>query len=322
MEYCLENGIEPKAHCLNYDFFTPSWLKNADVDYHKKMLAKRFREISDRYAHVIPSWEVTNETLDPYQAERSSFYKQDDFVEWSFRTADRYFPDNELIINEYHVWDGPKGRDYRENRSPYYMQIERLGYKGISHLDTVGLQYHNFYPREAEPEKAATRYNPLYLYEVLDKYAQLGKKIQITEITVPAYGSSEEDEQIQAELIEKLYAVFFSHPAMEAIIYWNLVDGYAAYAPLGDMTAGENKYFGALMDFDLSKKRAYHTIKNLFSEKWHTVSNATTDKNGKAKFRGFYGDYELTITVNGREFKKDIRLLPNTSNTNQIMIGE
>ena len=61
-------------------------------------------------------------------------------------------------------------------------------------------------------------------------------------MTIPAYSDSFEDEEVQAELIEKLYTVFFSHPAMEAIIYWNLVDGYAVAAPQGDMTKGENIY--------------------------------------------------------------------------------
>ena len=74
------------------------------------------------------------------------------------------------------------------------------------------------------------------------------------------------------------------------------------------------------MNFDLSKKRAYHTIKKLFSEKWHTVSRIATDINGKAEFRGFYGDYELTIKANGKEIKKDISLLPAKNNINQIII--
>lgn len=319
VEYCLENGIEPKAHCLNYDNYTPQWLKDADVEYHKRMLNKHFKELSERYADVIPSWEVTNETLLPYDHYNSAFYRQDDFVEWSFRTADRYFPTNRLIINDFYIWyiHSPA---YRDNRSPYYMQIERLGFKGITHLDSIGMQFHCFSSRESEGDIAPTFYNPVFLYEVFDKYAQLGKKIQITEMTVPAYSDSDEDEQVQAELIEKLYTVFFSHPAMEAVIYWNLVDGYAAFAPQGDMTAGENKFFGGLMNFDLSKKRAYHTIKKLFSEKWHTVSRIATDINGKAEFRGFYGDYELTIKANGKEIKKDISLLPAKNNINQIII--
>ncbi|MBO7404972.1 MAG: endo-1,4-beta-xylanase, partial [Clostridia bacterium] len=63
LEYCRERGIEPKCHCLNYDNFTPAWLAGATVEEHKQKLDRRFREIAERYADAIPSFEVTNETL-------------------------------------------------------------------------------------------------------------------------------------------------------------------------------------------------------------------------------------------------------------------
>jgi GH35 family endo-1,4-beta-xylanase len=89
VNYCLENGIEPKAHCLNYDNFKPEWLKDADVPTYKRALDKRFRELAERYADIIPSWEVTNETLilNSNGMHFSKFYYEDDFVEWSFLTA-------------------------------------------------------------------------------------------------------------------------------------------------------------------------------------------------------------------------------------------
>lgn len=319
VDFCLKNGIEPKCHCLNYEAWIPKWLLDSEVDHHKKMLEKRFRELAERYADVIPSWEVTNETLTPddeYYTEFSKFYKEDDFVEWSFRMADRYFPNNRLIINDfYQIWE-----PFRNNRSQYFMQIERLARNGIAHLDSIGMQFHSFFPKDSEGKMAKTRYNPVHLYKVLDKYAQLGKKIQITEMTIPAYSSDAEDEDVQAELIEKIYTVFFSHPAMEAIVYWNLVDGYAAAAKLGDMTRGENIYHGGLMNFDLSKKKAYHVVKKLFSEKWHTEENGITNDSGKFDFKGFFGDYDVEITHDGKTVKKKIKLSQSKNNLIKIMI--
>lgn len=296
VDYCLEKGIEPKCHCLNYDNFIPSWLKDADVETHKKALEKRFRELAEHYADVIPSWEVTNETFYfPAWRYNTKFYKQDDFVEWSFRMADRYFKNNRLIINDFTVFDD----NYVGNRSKYYMQVERLIRNGITHLDSIGMQFHSFFPQEDEERKAQTLYNPVYLYEVFDTYAKLGKKLQMTEMTIPAYSNSEEDEAVQAELIENVYRVFFSHPAMEAAIYWNVVDGYAAFAPQGDMKAGENKYFGGVRRFDLSEKPASKVLKNLFQKEWHTETESTTDDGGVAKLRGFYGEYDAKIICNG-----------------------
>ncbi len=298
VRFCEENGIEPKCHCLNYPNFTPTWLQGVTAEEYKARLDRRMRELAERYAHRIPSWEVTNESFNGADL-YSDFFKCDDLIEWSFETADRYFPNNRLIINDWAVWDDGYF-PFRWKRSVYYMQIERLLRGGFTHLDSVGMQFHSFFPREREGERARSRYNPVALYEVMDTYAALGKRLQITEMTVPAYSAEAEGEDVQAELLEKLYRVFFSHPAMEAVIYWNLPDGYAAFAPLGDMTAGENKYHGGLLRFDLSEKPAYTVLRRLIQEEWHTD---VTLSEGENAFRGFYGDYEITVCIDGREIQ-------------------
>ena len=146
---------------------------------------------------------------------------------------------------------------------------------------------------------AAQRYNPETLYKLMDLYAKLNLPQQITEMTIPAYGGDEENEYVQAELLKLVYSVFFSHPAMEAVIYWNLVDGYAAWAPQGDMTSGENKYYGGLLRFDMSEKPAYKELKRLINEEWHTEETVKA-VGDVAKFRGFYGDYDLVIHADGK----------------------
>ena len=307
VEYCRERGIEPKCHCLNYDSFLPPWLENATVDEHKRKLEKRFREIAERYARDIPSFEVTNETL---QRGKSAFFYEPDFLEWSWHLADRYFPANRLVINDYNVWFP----ETYNNRHAYYMQIERLMQNGIRHIDSVGMQFHSFFPLSSEPAMAAARYNPETLLKLMDTYAPLGLAEQVTEMTVPAYSGSEEDEEIQADLIEGLYTTFFSHPSMEAVIYWNLADGYAYRAVPGDMTAGENVYYGGLLRFDLSEKPAFRRLKKLIREDWHTSAEAKVS-NGKASFRGFCGDYEIRVRSGKTEVLTKFTLSKHGNNT-------
>lgn len=322
VDYCEANGIEPKCHCLNYDNFLPSWLYDADIGYHKFMLEKRFSELSERYARIIPSWEVTNETFcyfveaPNFGRNHSRFYRSDDFVEWSFLTADKYFHNNRLIINDYYIW----GEAFHGNRSAYYMQIERLLQNRSIHLDSVGMQQHSFFAAESEEHSAFEVYNPSFIFKVLDTYAKLGKKIQITEMTTPAYSNDAEDEEVQAELIKNLYSVYFSHPALEAVIYWNLVDGYAAFAPQGDMSAGENKFFGGLMRFDMSEKPSFRVLRDLFTKEWHTETSVCSDRHGKASFRGFYGDYDMKIIYNGKEIPTDFKLSSDRENLNHIVL--
>lgn len=316
VNYCLEKGIEPKCHCLNYDAFIPKWLEDADVNTHKKYLDKRFRELAEHYADIIPSWEVTNETFHNFRNKTTKFSMENDFVEWSFRLADKYFPLNKLIINDYTLFED----EFRGNRSRYFMQIERLLRNGIVHLDSIGMQYHSFFSKDEEEKKAKTRYNPIYLYEVLDKYSEFGKKIQITEMTIPAYSDSSEDEEVQGELIRNIYNVFFSHPSMEAAIYWNMVDGYAAWAPIGDMTKGENIFYGGVLRFDLSEKPSAKIIKDLFQKEWHTETMGETDSDGIVCLRGFYGDYEIKLISEDGEIEENISILSTRNNKCEIII--
>lgn len=303
VEYCEEKGIYPKAHCLTYLNFTPKWVNTNSVSDQKKRLDKRYRELAERYSGRIEAWEVINELLciEPGRIE-NAFFREKDVAEWNFKLAEKYFPMNELIINEAAppVW--PYGQ-FAWERSAYYQMIETAIRNG-ARIDAVGMQYHLFTSgRATEMTLGKYLYNPKMIYEVLDCYEKLGRPIQITEITIPAYSNDAEDEALQAEIIENLYSIWFSHKAVEMATYWNLVDGYAAWAPQGDMTKGENIFYGGLMRFDMSKKPAYEKIRHLFKEKWITDEERETNGLGQAKIHGFFGDYDILIDGKAYSFK-------------------
>ena len=311
-------NIEPKLHCLTYDNFIPTWLLSSSTAEIKKEYTRRFREIAKRYSETIPTMEVTNELLCGSDKSRSDFFFADDNAEWSWRTADKFFPFTKLIINEAVLWELPYPTT---NRNAYYMQIEQLLAKNVR-IDSVGMQFHSFWPREREKELISTRYNPEFVYSVLNKFAQLGRPLQITEMTIPAFTDTEEDEAIQAELLNYIYTIFFSHPAMEAIIYWNLPDGYAAFAPQGDMETGENYYRGGLLRFDFTKKPAFHVLDELINKRWHAEGKTGTDDGGNAAFHGFYGKYDVTVVTNGKETKTEIDLRKGSQNSFTLQIGK
>lgn len=314
LEYCEKYGITPKEHCLTYFNFQPDWVDKYDIDDMKRKLEIRYKMLAERYADRIKGWEVINELFCTYEPwNQNSFFRSDDVLDWNFKLAEKYFPNNELIINESGlIW---KCTHFAFSRSGYYQMIKNGLEKGLR-IDTIGMQYHVFCNKEYEKDNVPDMYNPKMLFEVMDTYAKLGKSLQVTEITIPAYSDSAEDEVIQAELIERLYSIWFSHKAMEAIIYWNLPDGYAAFAPQGDMTGGENVYRGGLLRFDMSKKPAYEMIHHLFNERWHTNTEAETQADGIVKFKGFYGDYE--ISVGDKKF--DISLKSNAENEFEFLI--
>ena len=323
IEFCEAHGIEPREHALAYDQFFPKWIKGLSVDEVKELLRKRYKEISERYADKIPTIEVTNEMS--WTRGKSKFYDENDYVEWCFKLAREYFPNNQLVINDTTAlsWND-KGRA----TDKYFAYIEANLLKGAP-IDAIGMQYHLFNRRENEYEATRRTLDPTALYRHMDLYSSFGKPLQITEVTVPAYSWEAEDEEIQAEIIEKLYSVWFSHPAVEQIIYWNLVDGYAHLwdpdpvkiaASQGDMSIGENYYYGGLFRFDLSPKPAYYKIKELFQERWNTKAELVTNENGTADFRGFFGSYVLEIEVDGKTVKASIDLKKKADNKFELTI--
>ena len=306
IEFCEKHNIEPREHALSYTHFFPDWLIDKDAFTIKRALSRRMKEISERYADKMPTIEVTNESewdIKKVRDGRFATYTADDYMEWSFKEAEKYFPANQLAANEWgSVWE-----TNITNRAPYFMQLERAMLKG-ARIDAIGMQYHMFYKKEDIVKSSRKHYNPRQLFGILDLYSRFNLPLQITEITIPAYSNSVEDEELQAEIISYLYKIWFSHKNVEQIIYWNMVDGYAAFAPQGDMTVGENYYYGGLIRFDMTPKPSYYALRDLITKEWHTEKTFTLAGDGKGLVNGFYGLYDVTIKTKDREITKEFNL--------------
>ena len=316
MEFCKEHGIEPREHALAYEQWFPHWLKGESTEIVKCELERRYAEIAERYADKIPTIEVTNEMIGWWDRYVTEFYNDPDYVPYCFKLAKKYFPNNELCINEA---TGFCWTDWCSIHCAYYSYIENAILKGAK-IDAIGMQYHIF------KEQYSDEYFKLLdlegLYKHMDLFAKFGKPLEITEVTIPSYSWEEEDEKLQAEILEKLYSLWFSHPATKQIIYWNLVDGYAHLwsqdrekikASQGNMGPGsENYYHGGLLRFDMSPKPAYFKLKELLTETWHTEASLLSDENGEANFRGFFGDYD--VEIDGCTEKYTISLSKNSNN--------
>ena len=143
-------------------------------------------------------------------------------------------------------------------------------------------------------------YAPEHIFKVLDRYADFNLPMSITEISIPCYDGSEENEAIQAEILKNLYSIWFSYPNMEAIVYWDTVDGL----DWRDFKLG-------FLREDLTPKKAYTTIRDFFRKTWHTEAELTADEGGRAEVRAFYGDYDVTIIANGKTVTKTLQLSKN-----------
>lgn len=323
LEYCRENNIRVKGHCLVYDAFAPDWLPK-DVNSIKTEIAEHLEEIAKRYHDKIYDWDIINEMLcwDCYGDNRvTKFFREDDYVSYPFKIADR-LPFGRKFINEAEgIW-----KYFHFSRSPYYMLLKNLENEGVN-FDAIGIQCHQFIEKEREGEYAFDRYNPMRVYDVLDTLGRFNKPLQISEVTIASYNGDAEDMDIQAELVKNMFKIWFSHKNMDGIVYWNLVDGYT-YVP-GDetdggamnMNVGENVYGGALLYSDMSPKPAFKALKKLINEEWHTegVFNTSSER-GIAQFKGFKGMYDLEAEYDGKIYKKEIHLDGRYDVVNKIVL--
>lgn len=297
LEFCREYGIEPKGHCLTWSWFVPKWLAPYSPEQRKEILERRFQEIAREYADKIPSFDIVNESASNYLPGVKNLFEN--FDEYGMLLGKKHFPNNRKILNETNeaIW-----RDYSTEGKymAFNMQLQDFIRRGIP-FDEIGLQYHIFTSTEEleRPDIRNIYLNVPSMLEILDIYDRYGYPMHISEITIPGSGQSAENEEIQAYLVEQLYKTWFATRNMKSIVWWNLADGYAAYAPLGS-NEGENRCGGGLLRFDMSKKPAYDVLDNLINREWNTSFDSEIGANGELTFRGFFGDYE--ISLNGKTY--------------------
>lgn len=310
LEFCSEYGIEPKGHCLVWSSHIPKWLSKYTPEERKAIVERRIKQIAEEYADKIPSWDIVNESASFYIAGKADLF--DCYDEIGMQLGAKYFPNNVKILNDTNnaIWER---YCYHGKYMPFNMQIKEFLQKGIT-IDELGLQFHMFLTADQiGQDKAQREYLDIKnMIEILDIYNAHNLPMHISEITVPSFFvKNETNENIQAEIVETYYKTWFATKNMKSIVWWNLVDGYAAYAPLGSCE-GENRYGGGLLRFDMTEKPAYKVLDRLINHEWKTSFEAEIDSDGLS-FRGFYGEYEVVVdgkayTLNFDSDNKEIML--------------
>lgn len=297
--WCRERGIATKGHPLAWNSADPPWLPD-DLQEIRRLQMARIDDCVSRFAGLIDRWDVVNEATHFDREEfvrrrapkHSAMWMQAGRMEFTrecFEHARRANPGAVLLIN-----------DYRTD-PPYERVIEQLVDGGGKRLyDVIGIQSHmhgGAWPTER-------------IWEVCQRFARFGVPLHFTETTIVSgdrsggrprgapWPSTPEGEAYQAEHVERFYTVLFSHPAVEAITWWDFSD-YRAWqgAPAG------------LVRHDMSPKPAYEALMKLIKGKWWTRVELTTDERGTCRFRGFLGEYNVTLLdADGRVLQSGIAL--------------
>ncbi len=287
-EYCVENRIRMKGHCLMYNSFNPKWMPR-DWRSLKIAVEKRSREIAERYGDDLEDLDVINEMYTVYRNAHGEYGCRDlpicdepGHEKWCFDIAKKYFPYTRLFWNE-GCYETFGASQYTGDKSVYYLMLKRWLAEG-AHIEGIGMQFHAFDGSERQ-ERAV--YNPYRAMDVFRLYSEFRLPIHLSEVSIPSYSNDGEAEEIQGELVERMYRLWFSQEFVESIVWWNMVDGMAY--------GGENIFHAGLLRNDMTPKAAYRVLDRLINHEWQTNEERVTDETGRVYFHGFYGDYDVTV---------------------------
>jgi GH35 family endo-1,4-beta-xylanase len=291
-----------KGHCLIYNSFQPDWLSEDSREI-KIKIDRRLKAIAERYPTTFHDVDVINEMYRIYKNCYKGFGCRNlqitndrDHEKWCFDICKKHFPHSTLYWNE-GMFETFGETQYSGFRSYYYMAIKEALEKGAP-VEGIGMQFHALGDKDTQYRQCRHVCNPLRLLDVFDCYGDFGLPISISEISLPSYGHDPEDEELQAELAKRLMKLWFGRKHVDSIVWWNLVDNTA----FGD----ENRFHAGLLRNDCSEKPIFRVMDDLINKEWRTNLTATTDQ--RLYFTGFYGDYEIEATHEGKKVTKTIRL--------------
>ena len=283
-DWCATHGIRTKGHPLCWHQVFPGWLKDRPIeDVQKLQIGRISREVST-FTGKIDTWDVVNEAvvMPKFTGEMTRVPElctklgRLELLKECFAAARKANPKATLLLNDY-------------DTSPQYEKLLRECLDAGLPIDVIGIQCHQH----------TGVWGAKRTWEICQRFAKFGKPLHFTEATITSgrirsdvrwggprhddWPSTPEDEKRQEQQVVEFYTTLFSHPAVQAITWWDFSDrGAWMGAPAG------------LIRADMTPKPAYEALmKKIKGEWWTAEVKATTDAAGKITFRGFLGQYKL-----------------------------
>ncbi|MEI6809871.1 MAG: endo-1,4-beta-xylanase [bacterium] len=307
-EWCRRKTIRAKGHPLCWHELEPVWLTPLPTDKVETLQMQRIRREVAAFHGLIDTWDVVNEAvaMPAHAGGKKAIPRmcqslgQVGLIRKCFAEARQTNPRAILLLNDF-VTD-----------SPYEKMIENCIKAGVT-IDAIGIQSHMH-----------TGYRePGWVWETCERFGRFGKPLHFTELTIlsgklktdndwfghhPGWDSTPEGERLQAVQAEEIYRVLFSHPAVEAITWWDF----------SDLNAWQGAPAG-LMRKDMTPKPAYNALMALIRGKWWTGPlTLRTDKAGKVTFRGYLGTY----VVEANTLRADLQLINPGKDTQTVKLTD
>jgi endo-1,4-beta-xylanase len=265
--FAQRNKLKVRGHTLLWHQQTPAWLfvdaQGAKVS--KEVLLQRLKDhittVAGRYKGKIYAWDVVNEAISDKHNEylRPSEWLKiigEEYIAKAFQWAHEAAPDALLFYNDYNEISPVK-------REKIYKLVKGLKEAGVP-IHGVGLQAHW---AVNEPSRGQ-------LDSTIKRFADLGLKVQITELDISVYDKehnarerkaedadttfSAQKEQRQLEVYKMAFELFRKYRnSISGVTFWNISDRHSW---LDDFPVKGRKDYPLLFDKALQPKKAYWEV--------------------------------------------------------------
>jgi len=267
VSFAMKNNLRVRGHTLCWHSQTPSWLfvDSAGKEVSKEVLLKRLKEhiyeVAGRYKGKVYAWDVVNEAVSdrPDEFLRPSQWLRicgEEYIAKAFQYAHEADPNALLFYNDYNEISAVK-------REKIYRLVKGLKDAGIP-IHGVGLQGHWAINEPTREQLDST----------MKRFADLGLKIQITELDISVYPkehsarqpiSSDSDtvftadkENAQLEKYKMCFDIFSRYRnVISGITFWNVSDRHSW---LDNFPVRNRKDYPLLFDKNLQPKKAYYEV--------------------------------------------------------------
>ncbi|CAM5727603.1 hypothetical protein SVIOM342S_09656 [Streptomyces violaceorubidus] len=210
VDHARSQGMDVRGHTLVWHSQLPSWVSPLGASDLRTAMKDHINGLMGHYKGEIHSWDVVNEAFQDggSGARRSSPFQDklgDGFIEEAFRTARAADPAAKLCYNDYNT-DGVNAKS-----DAVYAMVKDFTSRGVP-IDCVGFQSHF---NSNSPVPADYRQN-------LQRFADLGVDVQITELDIEGSGSA------QAADYRKVVEACLAVSRCTGMTVWGVTDKYSS----------------------------------------------------------------------------------------------
>jgi endo-1,4-beta-xylanase len=227
LAFCDQHGIAMRGHCLIWNEWNPDWVKNLTTGERRIFFDSYIDEVVARYSGKLQSWDVVNEPFWPGHKAPGGFRLGPwydafgpDYVRRAFERAAAVDRNTKFVLNEAQTErDDELGLAVRRGLLKLVADLKNAGVK----IDVVGLQGH------LQPQYP---HDPARFDEFVHALADLGVDIYITEFDVCDDVFPDDvtaRDAVVARTAQQFLETTLRHPAVKALITWELADNYSFY---------------------------------------------------------------------------------------------